>query len=234
MARRRHKPEKEGNLERWLLTYADLITLLLIFFVVMYSISVLDAKKFQAIASSLSSVLHGRSSDILDYIGPSVIEGEALQMGEIRKQLQEYIDANNLGNSIHIYTQERGLVISLKDTVLFPSGKADLTPEAQEIIRKVGISLKGIDNYIRVEGHTDNLPINTPEFPSNWELSAARATNVVRFLLKEAGLPPEKLSEAGYGEYRPIASNETPAGRSLNRRVDIVILRSEHQMTEPH
>lgn len=228
MARRKEKHEKETNQERWLLTYSDLITLLMIFFVVMYSMSNVDAQKFKAIAGSLSSVLSGTSESVLDSLGPSIIEGEAQQMEEVRQQLQEYIDANNLGNSIKIYIQERGLVISLSDTVLFPSGQASLTPEAQEIMRKVGLSLKGLDNYIRVEGHTDNLPINTQEYPSNWELSAMRSTNVVRFLLKESGLPPEKMSESGYGEYRPIATNDNDAGRTRNRRVDIVILKNEH------
>jgi chemotaxis protein MotB len=98
----------------------------------------------------------------------------------------------------------------------------------------VGLSLKGLNNYIRIEGHTDNLPISSSDFPSNWELSAARATNVVRFLLKEDGLPPDKISEAGYGEFRPIATNDSEAGRSRNRRVDIVILNSKQGVAEPH
>jgi len=235
VARKKSHDEKPHNLERWLLTYADLITLLLIFFVVMYAISVLDVQKFQAIASSLASVLHGRSAMLLDYPGSSLIEGynESMRMEEIREQLEEYIEANNLGGSIHIYEQERGLVISVNDTVLFPSGKAYLTPQAQEIIRKVGEALQGIPNYIRIEGHTDNLPINNAEFPSNWELSAMRATNVLRFLLRECGLPPERLSEAGFGEYRPIATNDNEAGRARNRRVDIVILKSEYSKLEP-
>lgn len=235
MARKKEKHDKEPNHERWLLTYSDLITLLMIFFVVMYSMSNVDAQKFKAIAGSLSSVLSGQSNNVLDSLGPSFIEGlESQQMEEIRQQLQEYIDANNLANSIRIYTQERGLVISLNDTVLFPSGKADLTPEAQAIMRKVGMSLKGLNNYIRVEGHTDNLPISTSEFPSNWELSAMRSTNVVRFLLKESGMSPDKLSQSGYGEYRPIANNDSEPGRTRNRRVDIVILKAEHVVSEPH
>ena len=155
-------------------------------------------------------------------------------MEQVRQQLQEYIDANNLGNSIKVYTQERGLVISLNDTVLFPSGKATMTPESESIVRKVGLSLKGLNNYIRIEGHTDNLPISTSDYPSNWELSAARATNVVRFLLRETGLPPDKISEAGYGEFRPIATNDNEAGRNRNRRVDIVILNSKQGVAEPH
>lgn len=237
MIKKKNRQEDHGNRDRWLITYADLITLLLIFFIVMYSMSMVDAKKFEQVAASLMSALSGRGPEILDYPGPSIIEGmsgEQLQMETIREQLQEYIDQNNLGANIQLYQQERGLVISLSDTVLFESGRAELTPQAQDIMRKVGVSLAPISNYIRIEGHTDNLPINNAQFPSNWELSAMRATNVLRFLVREADLNPARLSESGYGEYRPIADNNSEAGRALNRRVDIVIMKSEHAVVEPH
>ena len=237
MIKKKNRQEDHGNRDRWLITYADLITLLLIFFIVMYSMSMVDAKKFEQVAASLMSALSGRGQEILDYPGPSIIEGmsgEQLQMETIRQQLQEYIDQNNLGANIQLYQQERGLVISLSDTVLFESGRAELTPQAQDIMRKVGVSLAPISNYIRIEGHTDNLPINNAQFPSNWELSAMRATNVLRFLVREADLNPARLSESGYGEYRPIADNNSEAGRALNRRVDIVIMKSEHAVVEPH
>lgn len=234
---RRKNEEEKGDPGRWMITYADLITVLLIFFVVMYSMSMVDAKKFEQVAASLMSVLSGRSSELLDYPGPSVIEGlaeEQQQMEQIREQLQKYVDENNLGANIQLYQQERGLVISLSDTVLFDSGRAELTPQAQEIMLKVSLSLKGIRNYIRVEGHTDNVPINTSQFSSNWELSVIRATNVVRFLIREADLDPARLSPTGFGEYRPVVSNATGEGRARNRRVDIVILKSEHLTSEPH
>jgi chemotaxis protein MotB len=237
LSRRKHEEEKHGSDERWLITYADLITLLMIFFVVMYSFSVVDAKKFEQVAASLTSVLNGRSPEILDFQGPSVIEGltvEQMQMEEIRKQLQDYIDNNNLAINIQLYLQDRGLVISLNDTILFESGQAKLTHQAEEIMLKVGQSLVGIPNYVRIEGHSDNLPISNAQFASNWELSALRATNVLRYLIKEAKLNPARLSESGYGEYRPIAANESEAGRARNRRVDIVIMKSEHAVVEPH
>jgi chemotaxis protein MotB len=229
---RREEEPKENN-ERWMVTYSDLITLLMIFFIVMYSMSQVDAQKFKFMASSLSQVMGGQSPNILDYNGPSVINGEVQQLEQVHQQVQEYIESNNLGNSIKIYSQERGLVISLKDTMLFSSGQSELSTEAQKIVRKVGISLRGLNNYIRIEGHTDNLPISTSEYRSNWELSTSRATSVLHYLLADPNLSPQKFSATGFGEYRPIASNEKEPGRSLNRRVDIVILKTEYTKAEP-
>ncbi|NLU51018.1 MAG: OmpA family protein [Syntrophomonadaceae bacterium] len=253
MARRSKKKQQaaeEGpSMERWLLTYSDLITLLMIFFVVMYTMSQVDAKKFEAVANSLSVVLSGKSISILDTAGPSVVEGRSGQIaregpGEdpslqgnleaIEKQLAEYIkQEEGLAGNVIIMNQERGLVISLKDTLLFPKGSDELTPHAREIIRKVGGSLKTIPNYIRVEGHTDNLPIRTARFPSNWELSVLRATKVVHVLNEEVGIPAARLSATGYGEYRSLVPNDTEVNRSMNRRVDIVILKQKYDYFEP-
>lgn len=252
MARRDRKGQgaQEGpSMERWLLTYSDLITLLMIFFVLMYTMSQIDAKKFEAVANSLSVVLSGRSISILDSPGPSVVEGRSGQiiregqgdtsslqgnLESIEKQLAQYIRSEKgLAGNIILMEQERGLVISLKDTLLFPKGSDELTPRAREIIRKVGESLRAVPNYIRVEGHTDNLPINTPKFPSNWELSVLRATNVLHVLVNEAGVPSKRLSATGYGEYRPLMANDSELNRSMNRRVDIVILKQKYDYFEP-
>lgn len=236
MRKKQQHAEGHNNSERWLLTYSDLITLLMIFFVVMYSISILDLKKFQSVASSLSQVLAGKEPTILEQPGPSITpgkSGEELKMEEIKQQLEEYAKENGLEASVTIYQEERGLVISLNDTVLFVKGKAGLTPQAQQVVAKVGGMLREISNQVRIEGHTDNLPINTPDFPSNWELSTARATNVLRFLLENSHLAPERLSAAGYGEYRPIAANNNEINRAKNRRVDIVIVKSQFDIMEP-
>ena len=216
-----------------MVTYSDLITLLMIFFIIMYSMSQVDAQKFKSMASSLSQVMGGQSPNILDFNGPSVIDGEVQQLEQVRQQMQDYIESNNLGNSIKIYSQERGLVISLKDTMLFSSGQSELSSEAQEIVRKVGISLRELNNYIRIEGHTDNLHIGNSQYRSNWELSTSRATSVLHYLLSDPNLSPQKFSAVGFGEYRPIASNEKDVGRSLNRRVDIVILKTDYSKAEP-
>ncbi|MGE5423084.1 MAG: flagellar motor protein MotB [Ignavibacteriales bacterium] len=252
MARKKQpEPEKE-NSERWLLTYSDLITLLMVFFVVMFAISNVNAQKMQAVANSLSQVLTGKSPEILDTMGPSVIQGQsgvkvqgdtnAQGQGEletVRQQVAEYIKAQEvltkgLSENIVILQQERGLVISLKDTLLFASGSAVLTPQARDIIYAVGKTLTAIPNYVRVEGHTDNLPIHTEQFPSNWELSVLRATNVSHVLIEQSGVDPERVSASGYGEYRPLVGNDTAHNRSINRRVDIVILKQKYDYFEPH
>jgi len=264
MARKPKKPEKEPNHERWLITYADLITLLMIFFILMYTMSQVDARKYAAVANSLSVVLTGQALSVLETQGPSLVEGISGQqmpegpgaapaqqgeLDEVKRMIAEFIktkdmEANQdasqgnaavtkLSDHIIVYEQERGLVISFKDTLLFASASDQLTPRAQQIIQEVGKSLVGLPNYIRVEGHTDDVPINTSKFPSNWELSALRASNVVHVLNEDVGIPAERLSIIGYGEYRPLVANEDTVSRSMNRRVDIVILKKKYDYFEP-
>ncbi|CQB51998.1 Outer membrane protein, OmpA/MotB, C-terminal [Syntrophomonas zehnderi OL-4] len=254
--------DKGAGMERWLISYADFITLLMVFFVMMYAMSKVDIDKYAAMASSLNIVLKGQSQTLLESPGPSIIEGAAgtarpetpgspdVQQGElqaVKEQIEAFIKAEELqvsnpgsgqtttklSNYINIIEQERGLVISFKDTLLFASGSADLTPQAQAIIVQVGKSLVNIPNYIRVEGHTDNRPIHTAKFPSNWELSVLRASNVVQVLQSEAGISPERLSIIGYGEYRPLVPNENSISQAMNRRVDVVILKKKYDYFEP-
>ncbi len=251
-------------MERWLITYADLITLLMIFFILMYTMSQIDAQKYAAVANSLSVVLTGQAMSMLDTQGPSLVEGisgqqvpegpgeapaEQGQLDEVKKLIAEFIKVEDLeaekqqalGNTsvtrlsdhIAVYEQERGLVISFKDTLLFASSSDQLTPKARYIITQVGNALAKLPNYIRVEGHTDDLPIHTGKFPSNWELSVLRASNVVHVLAEESGIPPERLSIIGYGEYRPLVANQDKDSRSMNRRVDVVILKKKYDYFEP-
>jgi len=149
------------------------------------------------------------------------------QQGAINSQ------ATKLSEHIIIYEQERGLVISFKDAMLFPSGSDQLTSQAREIITEVGKNLVNLPNYIRVEGHTDDLPINTSRFASNWELSVLRAATVVHVLSEEANIPAERLAIIGYGEHRPLVPNENDEYRAMNRRVDIVILKKKYDYFEP-
>lgn len=262
-SRNKKGSKHDAGQERWLVTYADLITLLMIFFVLMYTMSQVDAKKYEAVANSLSVVLTGEAITVLEGQGPSIIEnlsGELLpegpssypdneaQIEEVKDLIAQFIagqevgtnrlgSTNSTGNKLSeyivVYEQERGLVISFKDTLLFNSGSADLTPEAGDIIKQVGVALADLPNYIRVEGHTDDLPINTARFPSNWELSVLRSSNVVHVLSEEAGIPPERLSIIGYGEYRPLVPNDNSLNRAMNRRVDIVILKQKYDYFEP-
>ena len=265
MARRHNEEPEKDNSERWLLTYSDLITLLMIFFVVMYSMSKVDADKFQAIAESLSIALGGGTPAQVDIAtspaGPSIIETypnsppqqtgktpteedadgkgngtgnadiENMTIESIKQKLDKFALDNGIEAKLVSSVEERGLVISIQDTLLFESGSAVITPRAREILEKINNVLASAPNYIKVEGHTDNLPINTSRFPSNWELSVLRATNVVHIMLEK--IPAERLSATGYGEYRPVVSNATEEGRARNRRVDLVILRSRYDLTEP-
>lgn len=273
--KREHEAEKENG-ERWLLTYSDLITLLMIFFVVLYSMSKVDAQKFQAVAESLSKALGGGTPSKVDLAtspaGPSLFQTgtpssnatvpgkgkdpnkttntdsptstannknpgqgntdtEDMSINNIKAKLDKFATDNDIQSTLITSIEERGLVVSIQETLLFDSGSATITAQARLILEKVSTVLASASNQIRVEGHTDNLPIKTTQFPSNWELSVIRATNVVQ-ILQNDGIKPARLSATGYGEYRPIASNDTDAGRSRNRRIDLIILRSEYDFTE--
>lgn len=245
------KPEKPENHERWLLTYSDLITLLMIFFVIMYASSNLDAQKYQAISSSFKDSF-GSGKNVVTNGGSGTGEEVKLVNGEVEKdstseqfktdesskldqvqqEVDKLIDNSDLKENVSTSIEERGLVISFKNNVFFDSGKADLREEMKGKLNSLANILNKIDNYVRVEGHTDNLPINTKEFHSNWQLSSLRAANVVEYLVVKAGLAPNRLSSVGYGEYRPSANNDSEAGRSKNRRVDIVILNSKFNTSE--
>ncbi len=272
---RKHKEEGHVNHERWLITYADLITLLMIFFIVMYSMSKVDAAKFRAIAESLNVTLGGGTPAQIELAtspsGPSIIDSgspqqnsqthgpdskppvnpqsnhpednqgegngkkdlETLTIEGIKAKLDQFAAENNIQTKLVSSIEERGLVVSIQDTLLFASGSDETTPTARSILKKISTVLAASPNYVKVEGHTDNLPIHTAKFPSNWELSVLRATNVLQILVKEGGIDSQRLSATGYGEYRPIADNNTEMGRTHNRRVDLVILRSKYELVEP-
>ncbi|MGB9792005.1 MAG: OmpA/MotB family protein [Thermacetogeniaceae bacterium] len=224
------------SMERWLLTYSDMITLLMIFFIMMYVISNVNMQKFQALAAALRVALKGEPTGMFVNTGPSLLSGggsEAMQLSQIEKELESYLKQKGLSGLVTVSEEERGLVISFQETVLFPRGSADLTPEAKSVIAQIGTILKKVPNYIRIEGHTCDLPINTPKYPSNWELSAARAITVLKELIATNQIPPSRLSATGYGEYRPRYPNDSEEHRRMNRRVDIVILRTKYGETEP-
>ncbi len=244
------KPEKD-KAERWLLTYADLITLLLIFFIVLYVMSIQDIVKFKAVSQSLVQALNGGGKTMMgEAPGPSMIEGTIgyekkfspekkrptdkvkKDQKDIAKQIQDIAKKAGIETSVSVKEEERGVVISIQDKVLFKSGEAVLNPEAHELLRKIGESIKPTEQFIRIEGHTDNQPISCFPFPTNWELSAARATNVVRLFAEEAAIEPERLSAVGYGQYRPVADNKTEEGRAKNRRVEIVIMNDLYAKSE--
>lgn len=249
--RSRRRPGSSGEEEkmesagmmRWLLTYADLITLLLAFFVVMYGVSRVDASRWQQLSQALRAAFNmdaaaGGASLIAENPGASMVPlieptDDNQQFAEIVEKIEAYIKEQGLQASITQTITQRGLVIGLADNVLFETGKADLTPSAKKILDKLAGILLKVPNHVRVEGHTDNVPINTERYPSNWQLSTDRATNVIMYWTQAYNFPPERLSAAGYGEYRPVVPNDTPEHRARNRRVDIVVLKQSLTKLEP-
>lgn len=234
MARRRREDEpKQGA--TWLATYGDMVTLLLCFFVLLYSFSSLDMAKFRQVAISLQSALRGVLVGGVA-LGPHDVledEREQEQLDEAFSEIDRYLQESGLKGAVVVQYEERGLVIRFLDTVLFDLARADLKSEALGILDKISEVLHKVPNQVAVEGHTDNLPIHTSEFPSNWWLSTARANRVVEYFISRCGLSPARLSVVGYGEYRPLVPNTSETNRAQNRRVEILIKKSTVGAFEP-
>jgi len=238
MALKRKPKEPPPGAPLWMTSYGDMVTQILIFFVMLFTFSSIDAARFRELAISLQSafkggvgVLEGGQSITVETLGPA--RANLAQLTEAMNQIMNVVESSGLKGAVEASIDERGLVISIKDSTFFDLGKADLKPRSIEILNKIGVVLKDLPNQIRVEGHTDDLPINTSQFPSNWELSTVRATTVVRYLVEKVGLPPNKMSAVGYGEFRPLYPNDTEEHRARNRRVDIVVLLEEASKGEP-
>lgn len=247
MSRRNKKHEEEPeNHERWLLSYADFITLLMIFFIIMYSMSEMDKSKYNELASVFSMEMGGGGTGILEGengsgSGDSENTGsteeltEAQKQTEVKKSIDAYIDTSELNDSVTTSIEERGLVLSFNDALFFYSGNAEVKEDQTEKFADIGKLLNQPalkDSFIRVEGHTDSVPVSNPKYKSNWDLSALRASNVAQIIISEAGINPNRVSVIGYGEYRPKSDNNTKEGRLENRRVDILILNSEFNDAE--
>jgi chemotaxis protein MotB len=231
--------EEHENLERWLITYADLITLLLGLFVVLYSMSQIDLNKYQQWISAFSQLFGGggvlaSGKGVLVTPVPqragSEVQASTYQASSSQQKLEVQINAilstNIQSKKIIVTTSPEGLTIHLLERLLFESGSAELKPEAKAVLDTIAEILKFLPNKIRIEGHTDDRPIRSARFPSNWHLSVARALNTAYYLMSK-GVNPEKISIAGYSEYRPIAPNDSEENRAKNRRVDIVIVSTQ-------
>ena len=321
MGHRKQEHEKEPNHERWLVSYADFITLLFAVFVTLYAMSQVDkARVAKVIASTneafgvskstsapafnvidtsalipLPNLMKKSSNDtrppsgeqyksrikpeqksLVDEAfktpgltpptekstGPEITpsaktqteqppeakvqeqnqkkpaEGEKnkadiQEFKKIEENIKAFLKAKGAEDKVKLEIDPRGLVISLKDTEFFDSGKATVRAQSMYLLDNIFEAISKYSNSIRIEGHTDNVPIKTSQFSSNWELSTARATNIVHYLIDVHGFPPEKISAIGYGEYRPIADNSTEEGRQKNRRVDVVVLSNTGEQGEP-
>jgi chemotaxis protein MotB len=229
---RKKKREESPNHDRWLVSYADFMTLLFAFFVVMYSISSVNEGKFRVVSQSIVEALNpmiSMSASTLrstpDYHGgPPNSLSISIDM-KVYKKLTEAIKAIDTTGRVKVTQGERGVTITITDTILFETGQARLLPEAQDTLVRVASVLKDFPHQLRIEGHTDNVPIHTTEFPSNWELSSARALNITRFLTDGGYLHSDRLAASGFGEFHPVVSNDSLEGRSQNRRVEVVILK---------
>ncbi|HLH41459.1 MAG TPA: flagellar motor protein MotB [Bryobacteraceae bacterium] len=256
MARRARKSQE--NHDRWLVSYADFITLLFAFFVVMFAASQADKGKAQQVADSVKKALEGdkMSAMLAAILGGTIGDkgkGNAMLRGpggankapEERKEqplaelvpslkvLSEELKKEIESGQIQVSMQPRGLVVSFNQAALFPSGEDVISPAAYDGLEKVAAAINKIPNPVRLEGHTDSVPIRTPRFRSNWELSAARSIALLELLSTRFGVSRERMSIAGYADSAPIASNETERGRARNRRADIVILNEQGVIGEP-
>lgn len=231
-------PEKENG-ERWLVTYSDLITLLLVFFIVLYASAESDTAKMQQTLAGIASAFSGSDVVVPGYSGSSIIDGyagsdmmsneavEERNMDLVKQEIENISSIYNLGDSVEVTIDDTGVHIRIKDTVLFNSGEYEINTAALPIISKIGDVIKNLPtNYLQIDGHTDNVPINTGVIKSNWELGGLRAVNVAKILIRDCALNPKFISAVSYGEFRPIATNSTVEGRAYNRRVEITILRN--------
>jgi len=237
MARRKHHEEHENH-ERWAIPYGDLVTLLLAFFVVMYSISQVNEGKYRVVSESLNAAFHGdpTTPDPVQ-IGQTVITApiaplpQDLRMEAMRQlalQAEQAMAPLIMQGLVDVGRGDGKLTIAIRSDILFPSGVAKLSPEAQPVIHLLAPVLRDFPVDIKVQGHTDNVPVLGGQFGSNWDLSAARAVSVVNLLLAD-GVPPARLSATGFGEYQPVLPNNTPDGRNANRRVVLSVEPSDPQ-----
>jgi chemotaxis protein MotB len=255
---RKKKPPEHANHERWLVSYADFMTLLFAFFVVMFASSQTDKAKAQQFSEALSRALEGQkvASILTVMLGGTLADkgkGNAMLRGpgganKVKEEPKEQKLAELLpslqvltedlhkeieAGRIQVSMENRGLVVSFRQAAVFPSGEDLVSAEAYPSLEKVAAAIAKISNPVRLEGHTDSRPINTSRFHSNWELSAARSIALLELFSTRYGVPRERMSIAGYADIAPVASNDTEEGRSRNRRCDIVILNERGVVAEP-
>ncbi|HIJ81720.1 MAG TPA: OmpA family protein [Desulfuromonadales bacterium] len=256
------EPEPHVNHERWLVSYADFITLLFAVFVVLYAMGQSDKKKVEEVMQSLQqsfgmtaagspspkvNVISSKAVAPIPAIKPEVsitpmgkqrggqskVKAEERDFHQIKSSVEAYLVKQGAKDKVSLEITRRGLIVSLKEAGFFESGQAQIKPSAYELINTISEIMTQYNNPLRVEGHTDNVPISTSQFPSNWELSTARATNGLKYLIANFDVDPDRISATGYAEYRPIASNTTLEGRAKNRRVDLVMLSDDGMRGEP-
>ena len=244
---RKHKHEEHENHERWLVSYADFITLLFAFFVVMYSVSAINEGKFRTVSESIKAALnpiasqqistfHFNFGDYKSSLVPSLVERKGRIIRTVEKVIKKIDGDLRVKSQIVATPTQQGILITIPDHLLFESGQADVNPGALPILEALATVLSDAASdikEIRVQGHTDNVPIRTALIPSNWELSASRAVTVVRLLAEQYGVPADKISASGHGEFKPVADNLTPEARAKNRRVEVLLITEDGGTASP-
>ncbi|ADH98788.1 flagellar motor protein MotS [Salisediminibacterium selenitireducens] len=243
----RKKKQGPKGAPKWMVTFSDLMTLILVFFILLFSMSVVDANRFEAIAESFQErAIFDFYPSLIPFENPaedrdvrddpfdadvdpfeSHMEMDEVEMSEqlddLLEEVNEFIEDNDLTENISATRDDRGVVLVLQEQALFETARAEILPQAEPFLEKVGTLVTTVPNMVKVEGHTDSRPINTVQFPSNWELSGARASSVIRFILSNFDVDERRFLAVGYGETRPVAPNTTPDNLQQNRRVVIVI-----------
>ncbi|MBP1992678.1 flagellar motor protein MotB [Paenibacillus eucommiae] len=253
MSRRSKKKEEHVNHERWLITYADLITLLLVFFIIMYAMSKIDVEKYTVLSQTLN--LQFASGDSILEKGKGIsgqltpIDGDAedkdkdktnenkeeqenikkeKELEDLLRKINTYVKEQNLQTQVSATNTNRGVAITLNDLFLFDLGKADLKPASFPILQKLASLFPTLDSTISIEGHTDNLPLSSgSQLIDNWGLSGARSLSVLRYFKNTAGLDDSKFITTGYGDTKPKVPNDSDENRAKNRRVEIIVLRND-------
>lgn len=257
MKRRPRKNKKDTGAPKWMVTFSDMVTLILVFFILLFSMSQIDQVKFEAVSESFrnrmildffpsavpldhptESTSHEQSGiDVHEFSNPSKKkgaqdgeDGEESEdaLSELMRDVDAFLEEHELHSIITANRTERGVVLVLQERVLFDSGEADILSSGEPFLNKIGTLLANMPNHVKVEGHTDSRPISSYRYPSNWELSGARAGSVIRYLIGEHDLDEVRFSVAGYGDTKPVAPNDSVINWSKNRRVEIVILEEEY------
>lgn len=238
---RKKSGKEEMRTDAWIATFSDTMTLLLTFFVLLYSFSTVDAAKFEQIASSLQSVLTGETGkSVLDFnmkSGDVPIVGEPIETTtpsnskeDIYKKVEKLIKEKKLEGTIVLKSDTRGVIIQIRENIIFQSGKADVIDKIKPVLKSINVLLSTLPNDIVIEGHTDNIPISNYEYKNNWQLSSARALNVLEyFVYIEGQANLKRFRSVACGEYQPIVPNNNDANRALNRRVNILIVANEKE-----
>jgi chemotaxis protein MotB len=242
---RPHTESEGSNTAGWLTTFNDLVTLLMVFFVLLFTMSTIDSRKmldFQyAMQSGLGILKTGKNVSIsvkrtqpvddMSHImtqaeGEKNKQGRSQLLGKLFDQIRQSMEDDL---NIQVTHSPQGTRLSFEDQVLFDFGRADINPAGYKMLNRIAKAIKKVSKPVRVEGHTDNVPIQTRRFPSNWELSVARAVNVVKYFAEVGNIDPHRLSAVGYGESRPVVGNDTASNRAKNRRVEILLLTEDKE-----